>query len=152
MSRRGRGIIDTLRAGLIAADQGELTLQAPTVAELQRGAAPPEPQLEAILGTEGPQTYRWWQTGLQRAMSVAAIRRKVGQRHGSGFLVRAGDLGLEPASELVVMTSFHVVDANGSGMALSPGDAEIVFDAIDPQKNLPNQHSLVQPAVAETSD
>ena len=56
--------------------------------------APDQGQLEAVLGKRGPQTYRWWKTGLDRALAVAAIHQRLGSRIGTGFLVRAGDLGL----------------------------------------------------------
>ena len=55
---------------------------------------PTKDQLEAVLGERGPETYRWWKTGLDRALSVAAIYHRLGGRIGTGFLVRAADLGL----------------------------------------------------------
>jgi hypothetical protein len=102
-------------------------------AELQRLRAQPEPdatQLEAVLGTEGPQTYRWWKTGLDRALAVAAIRPQLGSRIGTGFLVRAGDLGREPGDELLVITNFHVVNEHGASPGIRPDAAEVVFEAV----------------------
>jgi len=55
---RGRGLVNILRARLMELPGGGLELGR---AELQRLRAQPEPnlsQLEAVLGTEGPQTYR----------------------------------------------------------------------------------------------
>ena len=57
-------------------------------------AEPDKGQLEAVLGKRGPETYRWWKTGLDRALSVAAIYHRLGSRIGTGFLVRAGDYRL----------------------------------------------------------
>ena len=94
-------------------------------------APPPAGQLEAILGAEGPQTYKWWRTGLERAPSVCAVRQKLGQRFGSGFLLKAGALGLQPPDELVVLTNFHVVNKEGALGALTPKFAEVAFEAAD---------------------
>lgn len=130
---RGRALVDMLRARLLRLQGGGLRL---SPAELQRVQARPTPyegRLEAILGTYGAQTYQWWKTGIERARSVASIRHKVeGGRTGTGFLVRAKDLGLEPADELLVLTNFHVVNEFGASQALRPEDAEIVFEAVEP--------------------
>jgi hypothetical protein len=102
--------------------------------ELQRWrkqADPPKEQLEAILGSQGPQTYRWWKTGLERARSVASIRQRLGGRVGTGFLVLAASLGLQPSEELLVLTNFHVVNEDDISLGIRPGDAEVVFEAAD---------------------
>jgi Trypsin-like peptidase domain/MAP3K TRAFs-binding domain len=131
---RGRGLVATLRARLLQLPGGEIDMSAH---ELQRWRAQPAPdpaQLEAVLGTAGAQTYKWWKTGLDRALSVAAIRQRFGSRLGTGFLVRAADLGLEPAEELLVMTNFHVVNEHGSNPGVKPEDVEVVFEAADPDR------------------
>jgi tetratricopeptide (TPR) repeat protein len=131
---RGRGLVSILRARLMAIPDGGLELGREA---LQRLRAQPEPdptQLEAVLGTEGPQTYRWWRTGLDRALAVAAIRQQLGSRIGTGFLVRAGDLGRAPGDELLVMTNFHVVNEHGASPGIRPDAAEIVFEAVDPNR------------------
>jgi hypothetical protein len=131
MDDRGRGLVATLRARLLQLPGGELEM-APD--ELQRLRAQPSPdhaQLEAVLGNLGPQTYKWWKTGLDRALAVAAIRQRLGSRLGTGFLVRAADLGLEPGEELLVMTNFHVVNEHGASPGVKPEDAEVVFEAAD---------------------
>jgi S1-C subfamily serine protease len=105
---------------------------APEDVERARSLAPPyEGRLEAILGTYGAQTYQWWKTGIERAGSVAAIRRKLGDRIGTGFLVRAGELGREPADELLVLTNYHVINERGEAEGATPGDAEVSFEAIE---------------------
>jgi len=131
---RGRGLVNILRARLMELPGGGVELGR---AELQRLRAQPEPdlsQLEAVLGTEGPQTYRWWKTGLDRALAVAAIRQQLGSRIGTGFLVRAGDLGREPEDELLVLTNFHVVNEHGASPGIRPDAAEVVFEADDPNR------------------
>src|SRR5262245_62701804 len=66
LDERGRGLVATLRARLLQLPGGGIKA---TPEEMQRWReqAPPTPgQLEAILGAEGPQTYKWWRTGLER--------------------------------------------------------------------------------------
>ena len=128
---RGRSLVDILRARLLEVPGGELTLQP---AELQKARERPEPaagQLEAVLGRLGAETFRWWKTGLERASAVCSIRSKMGDRVGTGWLVRAGSLQRTPADELMVLTNFHVVNEHGATPGLMPHAAELVFEAID---------------------
>jgi hypothetical protein len=137
LDERGRGLVATLRARLLQLTGGEIKA---TPEELQRWReqAPPTPgQLEAILGAEGPQTYKWWRTGLERAASVCAVRQKLGQRFGSGFMLKAGALGLQPPDEFVVLTNFHVVNKEGALGALTPESAEVAFEAADAAQTWP---------------
>ena len=134
---RGRTLVDLLRARLLQLEGAELRL-AP--AELQRigaqDAAPPF-QLEAVLGPNGAQTYKWWKTGIERAAAVACIRQRLGARVGTGFLLRAADLGLGgrlPPDELLVLTNFHVINPQGASPGLAPADAEIVFEAVNAEQ------------------
>lgn len=130
---RGRALVDMLRARLLSLQGGELRLTADDLQRVRDQPLPSEGRLEAILGTYGAQTYQWWKTGIERAASVAAIRQRVaGNRIGTGFLVRSGDLGREPAGELLVLTNFHVVNEHGAHQGLPPGEAEVVFEAADP--------------------
>jgi hypothetical protein len=132
IDERGRGLVAMLRARLLQLPGGQVELSRDELQRLRRQPEPEAGQLEAVLGTQGPQTFRWWKTGLDRALAVAAVRQQLGQRVGTGFLVRAGALGLEPADEPVVLTNFHVVNAEGADPGVRPEDAEIVFEAIDP--------------------
>jgi hypothetical protein len=137
VDERGRSLVAILCARLLQLSDGDLKL---TPAEVQRYRAQPAPsegQLEAVLGLEGPQTFRWWKTGLDRALAVAAVRQRMGGRVGTGFLLRAGSLGLEPAEELVVLTNFHVVNEHGANPGIRPEEAEVVFEAADPERAYP---------------
>ena len=49
----------------------------------------------------------------------------------TGFLVRAGDLGREPAGELLVLTNFHVVNEHGASPGIRPDEAEVAFEAAE---------------------
>jgi tetratricopeptide (TPR) repeat protein len=131
---RGRDLVAILRARFLSLPKAELELG---VDEMQRFREQPDPdpgQLEAVLGQIGTRTYRWWKDGLDRALSVAAIRQQLGSRIGSGFAVRAGDFGRDPPDELLVMTNFHVVNEHGVSPGIRSDEAEIVFEAADPAR------------------
>jgi Trypsin-like peptidase domain len=128
---RGRGLVATLRARLLELPGGGLEMAPDQLQRLRAQPPPDAAQLEAVLGTAGAQTYKWWRTGLDRALAVAAIRQRLGGRIGTGWLVRAADLGLEPGEELLVMTNFHVVNEHGASPGVRPEEAEVVFEAVD---------------------
>jgi S1-C subfamily serine protease len=131
-TERGRGLVDILRARFMQLPGGELVMQPGKVQDLQQRATPDTAQLQAILGDAGAQTYLWWKTGLTRALSVASIKQRLGTRVGTGFLIRAGELGLEPANSVVVLTNHHVINQSGIAPGLRPEEAEVVFEAADP--------------------
>ena len=128
---RGRALIDILRARLMQLQGGNLDLSPQKLQALRNQPEPDGQQLEAILGVDGPKTYKWWKQGLERAVSVAAIRRKNGDRLGTGFLVKAKDLGRGEGDELLVLTNFHVVNEHGASPGIQPGEAEVIFEASD---------------------
>lgn len=133
---RGSALADILRARLLEVCGGELQLAPPDLRQARQRAAdePPSAQLEAVLGKLGVNTWRWWKTGLERASAICSIRTKVGDRMGTGWLVRAGALGRVPADELLVVTNFHVVNAHGADNGIAPESAQVVFEATDPAK------------------
>lgn len=131
---RGRQIVNILRARALQLPGGSMEVSRDELLSLTRQSAPPEAQLEAILGSEGAKTFSWWKRGLETAQSVAVIRQRNGSRLGTGFAVRAGDVGLEPAEELLVITNFHVVNPNGASPGIAPEHAEIVFEGSDRER------------------
>jgi hypothetical protein len=131
---RGKSLLQILRARLLELRDGAMQLSAQELLALQRQPSPSPGQLEAILGPNGAKTFAWWKTGLDCASSVAAIRQRLGSRVGTGFLIRAGDLGLARADELLVLTNFHVVNEKGASPGIQPGDAEVVFEAVEGNK------------------
>jgi hypothetical protein len=147
-----RGLPDILRALLLKLPGGMLLLGPNQVSAVigpaarGRGAAgeaastksalsvisePSTGQLEAVLGADGPQTFQWWRAGIEAARAVAVVRSRMGKRLGSGFLVRAVDLGIaEPAAgEALLLTNFHVCNPQGETPGIRPEDAEVVFEA-----------------------
>jgi tetratricopeptide (TPR) repeat protein len=131
---RGRRLVDILRARLLELPGGAVELGPAELQRLRQEPRPSRAELEAILGTNGPQTYAWWREGLKRASAVGAVRQRLGTRVGTAFLVRAGDLGRSPGDELLALTNFHVVNEHGASPGIRPEDAEVVFEAIDPNR------------------
>jgi len=126
--KRGSALLSVLRARLVEVDDGQLELSVTDLAlERERLNGEDLPTFEALLGSTGTSLYQWWKTGLARAEGVASVREKGGGRYGTGFLVRATDLGLE-GDEAVVLTNFHVVNEKGLG-GLPPADVEVSFEA-----------------------
>jgi hypothetical protein len=140
---RGDAIVDILRARLAMAHDGALALEPAEVRALHERPAPDAAQLEAVLGQKGPETYRWWRTGLDRALSVAAVYLRNGDRVGTAFAVRAGDFGLAPGEELLLLTNFHVVNDAGAGEGFPPEAVEIAFEAVEAAP----RHLVRSPAV-----
>jgi Trypsin-like peptidase domain len=126
---RGRGLVNILRARLLQLPGGKLSI-APTDLQRLSGQEADPTQLEAVLGPHGAQTFKWWKTGLTRALSVVSIRPRLGTRMGSGFLVQASDIGVADEG-LVILTNFHVVNTNGVSPGIRPDQAEVVFEALD---------------------
>jgi Trypsin-like peptidase domain len=131
MDERGRGLVAALRTRLLQLTGGEIKATPEETQRWQKQPAPTARQLEAVLGIRGVTTYQWWEIGLKRASSICAVRQRLGKRFGSGFLLTAGDLGLQPPEELVVLTNFHIVNKEGALGALTPETAEVVFEFVD---------------------
>ncbi|MBS0444403.1 MAG: trypsin-like peptidase domain-containing protein [Proteobacteria bacterium] len=126
--QKARNLVHMLRARLLSLPKGSIDLPPNSLA----GVQPSEGELQAVLGKDGARTFAWYRAGVTAADSVAAVRRRLGKRFGSGFLVRAGDLGLTRLpDELLLLTNFHVINPEGAGGALRPEDAEAVFEARD---------------------
>lgn len=132
---RERGLLEALRTRLMQLSGARLQLDRDDLQRLQQAPEPPAAQLEAILGADGTKSYRWWQTGLRSASSVASIRAGLDARIGTGFLVAAEDLGLPPVARALVLTNFHVVNAEASSGALRAEDASVVFEAADAERS-----------------
>ncbi len=87
----------------------------------------PQERHEAVLGEIGTRTYNWVQEGIARAHSVALVRRN-GSAHGTGFVVRGGDLREDLGDELLVMTNAHVVSEPPEKNAASIAQATVSFE------------------------
>ncbi|MFC0339352.1 trypsin-like peptidase domain-containing protein [Paracoccus niistensis] len=128
---RGETLMQLLDAALAAREGGVLSVTPDHVRAMRSAGTPSKEQAEKVLGTTNAQTLTWYRCGLDRATSVAAIRHLHGGRFGTGFAVRAGDFGLEPASETLVLTNYHVVNRAGAEDAERPENVEITFEAAE---------------------
>jgi len=147
VARESRAVLDALRIRLLQLPGGMLDLSVSDVAhadarsglQLPPSPAPDTGSLEAILGPTGPQTYAWWMAGLRAARSVGVIRRRLGKRVGTGFVVTAASVGWPSANpeERLVLTNYHVVNAAGESPGIRPEHAEIVFEAHSPAEGHP---------------
>jgi tetratricopeptide (TPR) repeat protein len=144
---RGKGIVAALRARLTSWE-----MSPDEIRDLRKRPEPDAGQLQAILGKHGVKTYRWWKAGLDRAVSIAAVRQRLGPRIGSGFLVRAADIGLEPADELFVITNFHVVNKHGALNGITPEQAEIVFEVADQRASYAVAEKIVWSSTPDRHD
>jgi hypothetical protein len=124
----GKAIVGTLRARLLELSGGRLDVTPDDLRRMREEPRPDDHHLEALLGPHGPETYTWWKTGLDRAGSVAIIRDRMGNAIGTGFLVRAGDLGLF-RDEILLLTNFHVVNPYGASPGIKPDEAVVVLEA-----------------------
>ena len=90
-------------------------------------AAVPESRHEAVFGTDHKlRTYDWLQQGFLRAKSVGMVLRN-GKPHGTGFVLRARDVGL-PGDGVVFLTSNHVLSDPPHYLAARPQEAQIRFE------------------------
>lgn len=134
IDERGRALVAILRARLLEVSGGGVELSPPELQRARQQVEPAPGQLEAVLGACGAKTWKWWKTGLDRASAVCSVRTRMGDRLGTGWLVRAASLNRQPGEELLVMTNFHVVNGEGAYNAIRPEAAEVVFEAVDAGK------------------
>lgn len=129
---RGAGLIQLLEARLARMEGCSLDMSLEHVRTMRQAGAPTQGQLERVLGDTEFKTLEWYRTGLDRAAAVSAVRLKLGKRIGTGFAIRAGDLGIEPYDEILVLTNYHVVNASGDPSGMKPEQVQVVFEAVDP--------------------
>lgn len=86
---------------------------------------------EAKLQSFESSSILWWKAALERAASVAAIRRRNGPRIGTGFAVRAGDVGVKPENAVLLLTAFYLVNTESAYRGLTPEQASVSFEGTD---------------------
>lgn len=86
-------------------------------------------RLEQNFGSDKMVTLAWYATGLSRTNAVARIERLNGRGHGTGWLVDAGAF-FEGRQGLLLVTNAHVVNAEGTGGALTPDQAQANFQGL----------------------
>jgi V8-like Glu-specific endopeptidase len=134
---REDGIVQALRAALMRDKQdGHLEL---TPGQIKHALEdrPTDDQLQAILGDEGPKTYRWFAKGLESAKSVGSIWDSGLKRHGTGFLVKGSDFRQAWGDDLFVLTNSHVVSDDLANGGIPARDASVRFEALDNAPSYP---------------
>jgi V8-like Glu-specific endopeptidase len=131
---RGHGIVEALRAALLAKEGGHLEMSSDQVRQSLDAQRPPDSQLQKILGAGGLVKYDWLLRGLTTAQSVGVISHAASGRLGSGFLVRGGDIIPALGDELIVVTNAHVISDPPEGNAIAFSDAIIAFEAVDSKR------------------
>ncbi|MGH9941902.1 MAG: serine protease [Pyrinomonadaceae bacterium] len=88
---------------------------------------------EAMFGSDGLVTLKWYKKGLDQSNSVARVERLDGAGHGTGWLVKAEDFFPDQTGTLL-LTNAHVVSDNPSPitnpLARYPSDVKINFQAL----------------------
>jgi len=124
----GSTILPLLRAARLRGENGSARVTpqgvGPELSKVKKARA----ELERVLGTDNTVTLKWYETGLQRARSVARVERLNGKGHGTGWLVKASDFFPERTG-LLLLTNAHVVNPEGSGDGLVPEQAQANFQS-----------------------
>jgi trypsin-like peptidase/tetratricopeptide repeat protein len=117
----GADILPVLETRLLACPGCQVDLQAAAVGL----------KLEKVLGDTTYVNIHWYRRGLERCARVARVETELNPDEGFGtaFLVRGHDLKDSLGSRAFLMTNFHVVNRNGAGGALRPGQARVSFKA-----------------------
>jgi len=125
----GSTILPVLRAARLRGENGALDATPASVRHEISQVERALDQLEKNFGDDRIVTLKWYETGLQRTKSVARVERLNGKGHGTGWLVRAEDFFADRTGPLL-LTNAHVVNADGSGGALSPDQAQANFQGL----------------------
>jgi hypothetical protein len=137
LGARGSALLGVLGATLLTDGKDfQATVAVPVAAVAAGGTATDEQAkgLEKTFGEFGPRRLRWWELGLRRARSVAAICRSDSaggfQRIGTGFLVTARPKA-GGASQQFVLTNAHVIGDGSVGGMTSAAQARVRFEGSD---------------------
>jgi hypothetical protein len=125
----GATILPVLRAARLNGEKGELVTAPKNVDREIARTQQARVQLERIFGADRTVTLQWYETGLLRTKSVARIERLDGKGHGTGWLVDAADF-FPGLTGTLLLTNAHVINAEGSGGALAPDQAQVNFQGI----------------------
>ena len=126
----GSWLIPLLQASVLSHEGGVLELDAATAHLESLSEGIDGGRLEAVLGDEYFENVRWLRNALDRSASVARIADASGRAKGTGFVVAAGDIGLDVGApdELLLITNAHVISEGPSAGAVPWEEAEITFE------------------------
>jgi len=144
-------ILEVLRSALLDREGGSVSLADARAEAGAIDAMLEDAAFEQILGRDRFRNLRWYRTGIERARAVCKLVGAHGEGFGTGFLVRAEDLGLRHASDWVVLTNAHVVSESaeeraGTPAAVPPDEASLRFEASDE----PERHYAITRVLASS--
>ena len=84
--------------------------------------------LEAIFGSDGMSSLKWYKKGLEQCYSVARIEKSNGKGHGTGWLVNASDF-FPDQKGVLLLTNNHVISASPNPLAIFPDECQVNFQA-----------------------
>ena len=125
----GSTILPILRAAQVRAEHGSLQAAPAAVDKEIEKVQEARSQLEKVFGTDKTVTLKWYEMGLTRTRSVARVERLNGKGHGTGWLVNASDF-FPGRQGVLLLTNAHVVNAGGTGGALTPDQAQANFQGL----------------------
>lgn len=127
----GARLLQALEAAVSKRPDGGVAMAASDIAASRAVQGSDPGQLQRVIGDQGVNTLTWYRTGLERAAAVASVRERLGLRFGSGFVVLAGNFGVEPAQEKLLLTNWHVLNRAGLGARRDFANVEVAFEAAE---------------------
>lgn len=132
-------VLHLLREALLRQEGGRVEFDNLAQSLATASALEEDKHFEQILGKDRYKTFQWYRTGLERATGVAQILDRFSNGQGSGFLVRGSDIHKSFGEDWVVVTNSHVIsddtfEQSASPASLPSNEAQICFEAINPQK------------------
>lgn len=117
-----RAVLPLVEADLLAKTGGQLD------APVLRGVRVDAGEIQSVFGDERFRTFEWLKRALRAADAVGRVETISGEAKGSGFLVRARDIGLDRlGDQQLFLTNRHVVDDPEPQSGVHPGRAAIRF-------------------------
>jgi len=89
-------------------------------------------KLEKVFGADSFRTYKWYMQGAARCLAVARIGLDSSRGEGTGFLVKGNSLHESLGEELFLLTNSHVISDDPLEKALSPKEAIVIFEVLNP--------------------
>lgn len=131
----GATILPLLRAAKLRREGGSIDTPPEKVRREIAAVQSAAVRLERTLGEDKTVTLRWYKEGLERTASVARIDRRNGEGHGTGWVVRSNDFFpndvFPDGPRLLLLTNAHVVNQEGTGLALPPDEVRANFEVLD---------------------
>ncbi|MEM9387029.1 MAG: serine protease [Pseudomonadota bacterium] len=125
----GAKVLPALKAALLERKGGDIEIPVDEASHEGSGVLKLGEGFERRFGSDGFQTFSWFNRCMTRARSVAQILTDFDEAIGTGFLVRGGDLYEAWGDELLILTNAHVVCSDTTvSSAIRPQHARVTFE------------------------